>query len=150
MAVVLSSWDPSTGARDVEVVRRVEDVTAAAERLLGRYRTAGAALPGMELQPDDEDYGRLEDSGRLEDYGRLAVAVAPWGWALVHTDENFDQHCTQAEAPVPGESVEVMWEQLTPIPQRWFVPRELAVGGVRQWLEDGTLSPGLRWSDHCY
>jgi hypothetical protein len=138
MVVVLSSWDPSTGVSEVEAVRRVEDVAAAAERLLGRYRVAGSQLPGMELQPDDDDHGRL------------AIAVAPGGWALIHTDKHFDQHCTQAEAPVPGESLEVMWDELTTIPRRWFVPRELAMAGVQQWLEDGTLSPRLRWSDHCY
>jgi hypothetical protein len=138
MVIVLASWDPSMGAREVEAVRRAEDVAAAAERLLGRYRLAGGRLPGMELQPDDGDQGRL------------AIAVAPGGWALIHTDRNFDQHCTQAEAPVPAGSLEVMWEQLTPIPRCWFVPRELAMAGVRQWLEDGTLSPRLRWSDHCH
>jgi hypothetical protein len=138
MVVVLASWDPSTGAREVEEVRRVEDIAAAAERLLKRYRGAGGQLPGVELQPDDDDHGRL------------AIAVAPEAWALVHTDENFDQHCTQAEVSVAGESLEVMWDELTPIPRSWFVPRELAMAGVQQWLEDGTLSPRLRWADHCY
>jgi hypothetical protein len=136
VVVVLASWDPSTGATQVEAVHRVQ-VAAAAERLPGRYRLAGELLPGIELEPDDNR-------------GRLAIAVAPAGWALIHTDRNFDQHCTQAEAPVPAESLEVTWEQLTPISQRWFVPQELAMAGVRQWLEDGTLSPRLRWSEHCY
>lgn len=136
MPALLVSWQPGSGAEESQVVDSVEGVTAAAEQLLARYQSAGDALPGLELRSDEN--------------GRLAIALAPFGWALIHTDDEFNQHCTEAESAVSGEALQVRWDELTSVPRRWFVPSGTASNGVQQWLDDGTLSPNLRWSNHCF
>ncbi|HYR63721.1 MAG TPA: hypothetical protein VET24_13960 [Actinomycetota bacterium] len=132
----LTAWDPETRAEIIQRVRSGDDVLAAARRLLDRYQQAGILLPGLELRTGNEEQGSL------------SIAVRPSQWALVHTDEEFTQHCTQGQDGAEG-SADVSWDELTPIPVKWFVPEEEAAAAVERWLDDGTLTSALRWSDDC-
>src|SRR2546430_7483407 len=89
-------------------------------------------------------------SEATEPSGSLAIAVAPFGWALIHNSEDhLTQHCTKATGNDGGPEVPIEWDQETTVLRNWFIPQALALKGVRQWLEHGTLAPDLPWSDHC-
>ena len=132
----LTGWDPETHTEFTQPVHSADDVQVAARGLLERYRQAGGDLPGLELRTGTGDEGSL------------SIAVGQSEWALVHTDDEFDQRCTQGQGDVEG-SADVSWDELTPIPLRWFVPEGEAVAAVARWLDDGTLTSSLRWSDDC-
>jgi hypothetical protein len=128
--------EPFTGT----VLRRrfasADEVEAAASDLLRRCREAGDILPGIELRSGGES---------------MSIAVAPFGWALVHSDAEFDQHCTRNPNPDPAASGshDVRWEEPDAVPGDWFVPVPQAMAAVRHWLSDGTLTSELAWSDDC-
>jgi hypothetical protein len=130
-------WDPSTGAERSEPVKDIRDALGSIERVASQYEKKDAGIPGIEI--------------RAPKHGQLAIAIAPFGWALVQSDENFDQHCTETtDSATDGASLDVIWDQPTSVPRRWFVTKEEARRGIEQWLEDGTLSPSLKWSDKCF
>lgn len=106
-------------------------------RFAAEFTSKNSVLPGFELVSDDEERGTL------------AVALAPYGWALVHTSQDhLTQHCTQGDAS--DESVDVRWDEVTSVPKKWFVPKNQAMSAVEQWAQDGTLSADVHWSDQCY
>jgi len=118
----------------------IEDEDAVAKLAAQLLKDTGKdqALPGFELSDDDNKHGTL------------AAAVAPFGWALVHTSQDhLVQHCTQ-NSGVAEESIDVQWDEVTSIPKKWFIPQKQAMAGIRQWMQDGTLSPSVHWSDQCY
>lgn len=116
----------------------VADLQALAEQLLSDYRAVGANRPGIELTRGDP-----EDGGES-----VSLAVAEIGWAMVHTNADFDQRRT--DDPQAGEgSIDVDWGQITPIPRRWFIPPPVAVGALEQWLIQGTLDTEVFASTDC-
>ena len=132
----LTGWDPETHTEITQAVRSADDVRVAAGEFLERYRKAGSVLPGLELRAG------------VADGASLSIAVGPSEWALVHTDEAFDQRCTRGEDTAEG-SADVSWDELTSIPFKWFVPDGEAAAAVDRWLGDGTLTSLLRWSEDC-
>jgi hypothetical protein len=134
----LLSWDPKGLKESSEAVARAEDVANRAARLLEQYRNASDEHPGLTLEGSDSAVGSM------------AIAVAPFGWALIHSSEDhLTQHCTKVSGPDGGPSIPVMWDQETLIPRNWFIAEPLALKGVRHFLDYGTLAPDLPWSDHC-
>lgn len=137
MDAQLLFWEPRGTSAQVRSVTTAVEVQALADDLLARYEAARDILPGIELHRDDDDGASL------------SIAVARFGWALVHTDAEVNQHCTrQADTPV-SESPDVRWEEPTSVPRSWFIPTELALVGISRWLADGSLAPELPWSDQC-
>lgn len=134
----LSSWDPKTYKERSEEVATPDEVARRAADLLDRYKGSAGRYPGLQLE---------RSNGAS---GSLAIAVAPFGWALIHSSEDhLTQHCTKATGNDGGPEVPIEWDQETTVPRNWFIPQALALKGVRQWLEHGTLAPDLPWSDHC-
>jgi hypothetical protein len=104
-------------------------VQALADRLLDAYRAAGGNRPGLELTRGDP-----EDGGES-----ISLAVADIGWAMVHTDADFNQRCTRNAASAEEGSIDVDWGQITPIPKKWFLPVTMALPALNRWLTDGDL-----------
>ena len=135
MTVEARFWDPRTAAPRSRAVSGEAEVEALAAALLDEYQAAGDTVPGIEL--------RRDASG-----ARLSLAVAPFGWALIHTDGAFDQRRTRGAERDSG-TVDVGWEEVTPIPRGWFIPKAQALQGVTRWIDDGGLADELTWSDDC-
>ena len=128
-----AGWDGRGGGPTTAEVDDAGAVDALATRLLDSWASA-STLPGIELG---------EAPGAT-----LSIGVAADRWALVVTDETFDQHCSQAD-DAPDGSVDVSWGEPTPVPWTWFVDRATAVGAVDRWLTDRTLAPEVEWCDRC-
>lgn len=109
------------------------DVEALAGRLLGGGE-AEPPLPGIEIG---------EAPGAT-----LSIGVAGDRWALVVTDEAMNQWCSQAGDAQDG-SVDVVWEEPTPMPWKIFIDRPTALLAVDRWLTDRTLAPEVEWCDRC-
>jgi hypothetical protein len=134
----LLSWDPKGLHERSEHVARAEQVASRAANLLEEFRHVENEFPGLELE------------GANPAAGSLSIAVAPFGWALIHSSEDhLTQHCTRAKGTNGGPSIPVMWTEETTIPRDFFIPEQQAIEGVRHFLEHGTLAPGLPWSDDC-
>ncbi len=71
------SWDPNGINENSEEVARAEDVASRAAHLLEQYREAGDEYPGLSLVGTDAAVGSM------------AIAVAPFGWALSHSSEDY-------------------------------------------------------------
>jgi hypothetical protein len=135
MSIELLYSEPHTAKVLTRTVETAAEVQAAGTELLNRYQMANDMLPGIELRRAAGD--------------SLAIAVAPFGWAIVHTDADFDQHCTRGDESAEPGSVEVRWEEPDSVPREWFVPEQQAVLAVAQWMADGSLTESLTWSDQC-
>jgi hypothetical protein len=127
--------EPFSAKVQTRTVRTPADVEAFADELATRYQAAGDILPGIDLR-------RAEGES-------LSIAVAPFGWALIHTDADFDQHCTRHKVVAEGGRHDVRWEEPDSVPHGWFIPRAEAIVGVSRWMADGTLAPELQWSYEC-
>jgi hypothetical protein len=134
MTIELLYSEPHTAKVLSRLVDTAEEVQAAGAELLARYRAANDLLPGVELRCSAGD--------------SLSIAIAPFGWAIVHTSVDSGQHCTRSRATEPG-SVGVRWEEPDSVPRHWFVPEQQAVLAVAQWMAYGTLASELTWSDQC-
>ena len=135
MTTELRFNEPFSDKVQSRALNTAEEVEPFAADLLTRYQAARDILPGIELRRDDGT--------------SLSIAVAPFGWALVHTDTSFDQHCTRNLDATSAAGLDVRWEEPTSVPRDWFVATPHAVGAVRTWLRDGSLSADLTWSDDC-
>jgi hypothetical protein len=127
--------EPFSGTVQSTALHSADEVEPFAADLLARYQAVGDIVPGIELRHDGGE--------------SLSIAVALFGWALLHTDANLDQHCTRNPDTPSDEAHDVRWEEPTSLPRGWFVPTPLAVEAVRTWLTDGSLSADLIWCDDC-
>jgi hypothetical protein len=127
-------WTPDSAHRYAREITDIADVEGLADALIRDFETEGLTVAGIELRRSATGPG-------------LSIAVAEFGWALIHTDDNFDQHCTRGGDETG--TVRVMWEETTEIPRSWFIPRRLALFGVTRWLVDGGLAAETAWSDDC-
>ena len=95
----------------------------------------GEALPGFELEG-------------VGDGVCLTVSVDLGEWALVWTrvDPEFEQWATIGDAEREG-AVDVMWDEVTFTPKRWFIDQALALEAVGIWLRDRTRSSTVDWTD---
>lgn len=114
-------------------------VQALADRLLDAYRATGDNRPGLELTRGDP-----EDGGES-----ISLAVADIGWAMVHTDADFNQHCTRNEDSAEEGSIDIDWGEITPIPKTWFLPVAMALPALNKWLADGDLDTDVFSCTDC-
>jgi hypothetical protein len=127
--------EPFSTKVETRTVSTVAEVETFADDLLTRYRTAGDILPGIDLRRGNGE--------------SMSIAIAPFGWALIHTDADLDQHCTRRTDTAEGGSYDVRWEEPDSVPRDWFIPRPQAVMALSRWMADGSLAPELQWSDQC-
>lgn len=131
-------WDGKTKRLITKNIDNEGAVAAFAAQLADQHQDKDGPVPGFELS-----------AGRTN-AGTLAVAVAPFGWALIHTSpDHLTQHCTYGSSQT-DKSIAVQWDEITSIPHKWFIPQNQAIEGIRQWLRDGSLSSSVHWSDQCY
>lgn len=133
MTVEVQYWNPGDLRPHEISVESGEQVRSLGEEVLAQYVAAGVMVPGLELS---------HEGGELS----MSIAIAPFGWALIATDSDFNQHRTQADEAAEGVA-DVRWEEPTSIPRGWFIPTDAAVEAVSCWLADGSLDPRVRWSD---
>jgi|SRR5438477_10709482 len=135
MTIELLYSEPHTAKVLTRRIYTAAEARTAGAELLARYQAANDMLPGIELRRPTGD--------------SLSIAVAPFGWAIVYTDADFDQRCTRRDGPGEPGSVEVRWEEPDSVPLTWFVSEQQALSAVAQWIADGTLTDELTWSDEC-
>jgi hypothetical protein len=135
MTIELLYTEPFSTKIHKRTITTATDVEQAAADLLARYQAEHDILPGIDLRRGDDE--------------SLSIAIAPFGWALVATDSAFDQHCTRCPDTTDDTAQQVRWEEPDSVPRNWFVRKQDAIQGVSQWMTDGTLDPGLSWSDQC-
>jgi hypothetical protein len=135
VAVEALYWNQGNVDRQSQTVSSEAEVEALASGLLAQYEAANDIAPGIELRRDSSGAG-------------LSVAVTSGGWALIHTDQEFNQHCTRAGSDGDA-SLDVMWEEAQSIPESWFIPKPLALRGVARYIADGGLADEIPWSDDC-
>lgn len=130
--VVEVQMEPLTNVRDL---RRIADDLVTAHRAAGR-RT----VPGLTLNrgPDPDD--PLES---------LAIGATGGEWAMIHTDEEFNQRRTEGKASRLG-SIDVDWGQPDGVPRDWFIPVEVALPAIQAWLTEGRLDQNVFSSTDCY
>ena len=136
MAVEALYWNQGSIEQQTRDVSSESDVEALAGELLSQYEAANDIAPGIELRRDSSGAG-------------LSVAVTSDGWALIHTDSSFNQHCTRGSNGDSDAALDVMWEEAQSVPQAWFVPKNLALRGVARYLADGGLADEITWSEDC-
>jgi len=129
-------WNQGSIERQSQPVSSEAEVEKLAAGLLAQYEAAGDLAPGIELRRDSSGAG-------------LSVAVTADGWALIHTDQDFDQHCTRGSSSDDDAALDVMWEEAQSIPKAWFIPKQLALHGVARYIADGGLADEITWSDDC-
>jgi len=131
-------WNPQTNKLTTEPVSDQDSIEKLISELSKKYPNPNT-LPGFELVSSNKTYGTL------------AIAVAPFGWAIIHTSEDhLTQHCTNSKQGSDEESLDVQWEEVDSVPRKWFIPKNEALVGIKQWMLDGTLSPAVAWCDKCY
>jgi len=135
MSAQMHSWEPGQAKTAITEVTSPAEVQKMADDLTARHGKSDY-LPGLELTNDQGE--------------SLSIAASSDAWALVHTDAQFAQHCTKRAGDDTGRSRDVQWEEVTSIPEQWFIPKALALTGVKQWLDNGTLSSELPWSDQAF
>jgi hypothetical protein len=89
-SVELSYTEPFDARVQTRTATTLAEVEAFADDLLARYQKAGDMLPGIDLHRNGGE--------------SLSIAVALFGWALVHTDTEFNQHCTRCPGAVDDAS----------------------------------------------
>jgi hypothetical protein len=127
--------EPFSSKTHTRTVSTMAEIGTFADELLMGYQTAGDILPGIDL--------------RHGNGASMSIALASFGWALIHTDADLDQHCTRCNDTAEGGRHDVRWEEPLSVPRDWFIPKPEAVMAVSQWMADGTLAPELQWSDQC-
>jgi hypothetical protein len=134
MTIELLYTEPFRTTIHTRTITTPIEVEQAAAARLARYQAEQDILPGIDLR-------------RGDDGESLSIAIAPFGWALVATDSAFDQHCTRCPDTTDHTAQRVRWEEPDSVPSNWFVRQQDALQGVSRWMTDGTLDPGLSWSD---
>ena len=114
-------------------------IQALADRLLDAYRAVGDNRPGLELTRGDPEGGGES----------VSLAVADIGWAMVHTDADFNQRCTRNRDSAEEGSIDIDWGQITPIPKTWFLPVVTALPALARWLADGDLNTDVFSCTDC-
>jgi len=133
-------WNQGSIQRQSQPVSSEAEVDKLAAGLLAQYEAAGDIAPGIELRRDSSGAG-------------LSIAVTGDGWALIHTDQDFNQHCTRGSSSdddaAEDAALDVMWEESQSIPKAWFIPKQQALRGVARYIADGGLADEITWSDDC-
>jgi hypothetical protein len=129
-------WNQGSIERQSQPVSSEAEVEKLAAGLLAQYEAAGDIAPGIELRRDASGAG-------------LSIAVTADGWALIHTDQDFVQHCTRGSSSDDDAALEVMWEESQSVPKSWFIAKQPALRGVARYIADGGLADEITWSDDC-
>ncbi|MEU7769569.1 hypothetical protein AB0B25_31480 [Nocardia sp. NPDC049190] len=112
-----------------------EELSALAVELLDRYKAEKDIFPGIEIR---------RGSGES-----LAIAIAPIGWALVHTNADFAQHSTRDPEVESETTCDIRWEEPGSLPVSWFISEALALTAITQWMAGGGLTTDITWSQEC-
>ncbi len=110
-------------------------------------------LLGLSVEPRLSRLGLLGvhvQVGSDQDNCRAAsIAVGGPEWALLVTQMTggfpVEEWRTKSARKRSG-SVDVYWDQPTPIPNSWFIRSERVLHSLRGWLESGVRDPKVVWS----
>ncbi|MEY9855433.1 hypothetical protein ABH935_001037 [Catenulispora sp. GAS73] len=116
------------------------EVVATADAVAASYREQDfGSYPGLTLQ---RAAGTPADS--------LGICVAPFGWALIHTDEGFAQMITHSDRPLDGTDQQVWFEDILEIGTVCFIDRGLAVEAIGTWMACGGLLAAAGFTDDLF
>ena len=134
--ITLHYWLPGQTETKTDTITTVGSIEVHAKKLLRLYETT-PLLPGIEL---------LRETGET-----MSIALDSREWALIHTNTNanFSQYCTRDPQKTDEASVDVRWEEVTPIPIAWFITKTRALAALEHWLATGLRMPELLWSADC-
>ena len=125
----LRYWAPDSleevGRSVVDLQDVLIDVAAAVEL----YRNARVDfIPGLALWLDAET---PENS--------LSIGVADDGWAVIHTDAEFDQRVTRGAATATAGCRLVKFDESLELPSACFITNDVAAELIGRWFEDPEL-----------
>lgn len=136
----LRSWDPTSREETGHQVSSVEEVAKAADLIGEAYRRAEVSyLPGLALW-----------RGIEEPENSLSVGIAPDGWAIVHTNDEFFQVVTHGSHERDGVRRSVQLDDFLEIPTVCFIDKDLALETVAHWMATGELLPSAGFSDDLF
>jgi hypothetical protein len=123
------------GNEDATAAREIRDLAELQTQLDSLPVQEGRPLPGLELE---------RGNGQ-----QLSVAVDKTRLALVATqlEPAFEQYVTSE--PVTDASgdalVDVLFDSVTPVPLKWFVPRDAALSAIDYWMRTGERGGPVSW-----
>lgn len=136
----LRYWEPTTRKETGQHVRSVGEVAKVADLIGEAYRQAEVAyLPGLALW-----------RGVEEPENSLSLGIAPDGWAIVHTSEEFLQTVTRGSREPDGVRRPVQFDDFLEIPTVCFIERELALETVARWMATGELLSEAGFSEDLF
>lgn len=139
----LRYWLPNTNPDTEEEleagfeVGSVDEVVATAELVAKKYREAWVDyMPGISLW-------RTADTPA----NSLTLGIAPEGWAIIHTNEEFSQVVTRGPGGTGRVLHRVRLGEFLEIPAACFIPRELAIQAISCWFSTGRVLEAAGFSD---
>ncbi|WP_194913699.1 hypothetical protein [Catenulispora rubra] len=136
----LRYWDPTEKEETGTNVTSAAEVAATADAVAATYREQDfGSYPGLTLQ-------RTPDAPA----DSLGICVAPFGWALIHTDEDFAQTITHSDRPLDGTDQQVWFDDILEVGTVCFIDRELAVEVIGSWMTGGGLLEAAGFTDDLF
>ena len=136
----LRYWDVEEDAEFAGEVTTAADVAAKADAAAASYEQAEfGSFPGLTLQRGPDMPG---DS--------LGIYVAPFGWAIIYTNEEFFQLITHSDREPDGVEHQVWFDDILEIGTVCFIDRELAIAVIETWMAGGGLLEAARFTDDLF
>jgi hypothetical protein len=121
-------------------VASVAEVAAQADVVAAAYQEDGfSSYPGLTLM---RGVDVPEDS--------LGICVAPFGWAIIHTNDEYFQEVTHSDRAPDGVKHKVWFEDILEVGTVCFLDRELAIEVIDTWMAGGGLLAAAGFSDDLF
>lgn len=132
-----SYTDPNTHWDVTELAPPTSDLGARLEELRRSYSLPEEVYPGVNIF-----IGPNGDS--------LSIGMTDDRWALIYThmvdDFPYEQLGSLGNEREQGY-ITFQWGDNTGVPARLLVPRDEALDAVRHWIDTGSLSGAIRWTE---
>jgi hypothetical protein len=136
----LRYWDLDEDAETGGDVTSAARVATKADAVAASYRRAGFdSYPGLTLQ---RGVDVPQDS--------LGICVAPFGWAIIHTNDEYFQTITHSDRKLDGVEHRVWFGDILEIGTVCFIDRDLAIEVIGTWMSGGGLLEAAGFTDDLF
>jgi hypothetical protein len=134
-------WNPINHIDvSVTVVSTVAEVLIVVDQACQLYDAQGVnLLPGVSLWRTAEDPANS-----------LGLVVAPDGWAIIHTDNDYFQTVTRSQPNSNGQCRRAHFDEILDVPTACFIDTALAINTVANWMETDDLLPAAGFSNDLF